>query len=175
MATEVVHEYHEYWGYFNLNFRSILIGLAIFLLIFRWLRQPRHENLPPGPSGWPVFGYVLNLGVKLYRTGAQPFELFTQLSRTYGKVYCMYLGSQRVVILNGHECIREAFQNPLLNDRPVLQDQTEANTGKHVRLNPRFIRLSIPPHLALLFHSFIPSFHQIHPPGFVLPIFFFLP
>ena len=133
MATDVAY---ECWGYLNpdlnLNFRSILIGLAIFLLVFRWLLQPRHENLPPGPTGWPVFGYLLNLGVTLYRTGAQPFELFTQLSHTYGKVYCMYLGSQRVVILNGHECIREAFQNPLLNDRPVLQNQTEANTGKHL-------------------------------------------
>ena len=57
MATEIVR---EYWGYFNSNFRSILIGFAIFLLIFRWLRQPRHENLPPGPTGWPVFGHLLN-------------------------------------------------------------------------------------------------------------------
>ena len=117
--------------YIFANIRSILVGLCIFLAVFWLLRKPRHKHLPPGPTGVPVFGYLLHLGTSLYRTGAQPFELFTQLSHTYGKVYCMYLGSQRVVILNGYECIKEAFQNPLLNDRPRMAVEPEANRGKY--------------------------------------------
>ena len=32
-----------------------------------------------------------------------------QLSQTYGPVFTVYLGSRRVVVLRGHEAVREAL------------------------------------------------------------------
>ena len=40
------------------------------------------------------------------------------LTNKYGKVYSMYMGSKLVIMLNDQEAIREAFQSPVLNDRP---------------------------------------------------------
>ena len=113
-------------GYVDVS--TLLIGAGIFLVIFWWLKQyAKYQNLPPGPTGWPLLGYLPNLGISMYRSGKQPFHLFANLADTYGKVYSMYMGSRLVIILNGHEGIKEAFMNKLLNDRPHFG--SEVNTG----------------------------------------------
>ena len=113
-------------GYVDVH--TLLITAGIFLVIFWWMRQhAKYQNLPPGPNGWPLLGYLPNLGISLYRSGKQPFHLFADLANKYGKVYSMYLGSRLVIILNGHEEIKEAFMNQLLNDRPHFG--SEVNTG----------------------------------------------
>ena len=116
-------------GYVDVT--TLLISAGIFLVIFWRLKQyARYQNLPPGPAGWPILGYLPNLGISQYRSGKQPFHLFTDLGNKYGKVYSMYMGSRLVIILNGHESIKEAFMNQLLNDRPAVNIQSEANTGR---------------------------------------------
>ena len=120
-------------GYVDVT--TLLISAGIFLVGFWWLKQNakyRYQNLPPGPVGWPLLGYLPNLGISLYRSGKQPFHLFTDLANKYGKVYSMYMGSRLVIILNGHEGIKEAFMNQLLNDRPHIG--SEVNTGIFVIL-----------------------------------------
>ena len=116
-------------GYVDVT--TLLISAGIFLVIFWRLKQyASYQNLPPGPTGWPLLGYLPNLGISLYRSGKQPFHLFTDLANNYGKVYSMFMGSRLVIILNGHESIKEAFMNQLLNDRPAVNIQSEANTGR---------------------------------------------
>ena len=117
----------------NLDLRTILIGLGIFLAFFLWLRKPKYHNLPPGPIGWPLLGYIPNLGYGMYKTGRQPYQLMADLTNKYGKVYSMYMGSKLVIMLNEQEAIREAFQSPILNDRPsgITPGVTShTNTGK---------------------------------------------
>ena len=122
---------------------TLLISAGFFLVIFWWMKQyVRYQNLPPGPTGWPLLGYLPNLGILLYRSGKPPFHLFADLSNTYGEVYSMYMGSRLVIILNGHESIKEAFMNQLLNDRPAFNHQSEVNTGileslRFTRCTPR--------------------------------------
>lgn len=59
---------------------------------------------PPGPIPWPVLGDLALLGQ--YEV---PFEGFTQLSKIYGDVYSLTLGTTRCVIVNNLDMIKEVL------------------------------------------------------------------
>lgn len=59
---------------------------------------------PPGPVPWPILGNLALLGQ--YEV---PFEGFTALSKIYGDVYSLTLGSTRCVVINSLEVIKEAL------------------------------------------------------------------
>jgi cytochrome P450 family 307 subfamily A len=59
---------------------------------------------PPGPLPLPIIG---NLG--LLGKYAVPFEGFSALSRIYGKVYSLTLGTIRCVIVNDLDTIKEVL------------------------------------------------------------------
>ncbi|XP_058811314.1 cytochrome P450 307a1-like [Topomyia yanbarensis] len=58
----------------------------------------------PGPMPWPILGSLGILGK--YEV---PFEGFTALARKYGDVYSMTLGSNRCLVVNSLELIREVL------------------------------------------------------------------
>ncbi|KAG7480377.1 cytochrome P450 2F3-like [Solea senegalensis] len=92
----------------------LVAGLILGLL---WLIRQRKSGgqcrLPPGPSGLPVVGNVLQLDKKA------PFKTFLKLSESYGPVMTLHLGPQRVVVLVGYDAIKEA-----------LVDQADDFTGR---------------------------------------------
>lgn len=59
---------------------------------------------PPGPIPWPVLGNLALLGQY-----AVPFEGFTALSKIYGDVYSLTLGTTRCVVVNNLEIIKEVL------------------------------------------------------------------
>lgn len=59
---------------------------------------------PPGPIPWPVLGNLALLGQY-----AVPFEGFTALSKIYGDVYSLTLGTTRCVVVNSLEIIKEVL------------------------------------------------------------------
>uniref|UniRef100_A0A8C8SA38 unspecific monooxygenase n=1 Tax=Pelusios castaneus TaxID=367368 RepID=A0A8C8SA38_9SAUR len=60
-------------------------------------------KLPPGPLPFPVIGNTLQLNKKNL---PQHIE---ELSETYGPIFTIYLGSERVVVLYGYETVKEAL------------------------------------------------------------------
>ncbi|XP_058444564.1 cytochrome P450 307a1-like [Malaya genurostris] len=58
----------------------------------------------PGPMPWPILGSLGILGK--YEV---PFEGFTALARKYGDVYSLTLGSNRCLVVNSLELIREVL------------------------------------------------------------------
>ncbi len=58
--------------------------------------------MPDGPLGLPVIGYIPFMGRKPYLT-------FVRLTRRYGSIFSVRLGTKLVVVLNGRKAIREAF------------------------------------------------------------------
>nr|XP_042905131.1 uncharacterized protein LOC107448862 [Parasteatoda tepidariorum] len=82
------------------------IWIAVFIIfviyVFKRFIQSLLKNLPPGPIGLPIVGYIpfLNKDVHLK---------FTELSKKYGEVFSVRLGSKLVVVLNGTISIKEAF------------------------------------------------------------------
>ena len=85
-------------------------GLAVLVLWYAnavWSRR----RLPPGPLGIPLLGYI-------------PFiprdygDTLMSLTRTYGKVFTLRLGSEDVVFVADFELLRTCMQSDLFNYRP---------------------------------------------------------
>ncbi|XP_062818193.1 cytochrome P450 2G1 isoform X1 [Anolis carolinensis] len=80
------------------------ISLGIFLvLISAWKWRHKEGRFPPGPMPLPFFGNLLQLNPKDLP------KSFLALSHKYGTVYTLYLGPRRVVVLCGHEALKEAL------------------------------------------------------------------
>lgn len=59
---------------------------------------------PPGPIPWPVLGNLAMLGQ--YKV---PFEGFSAISKIYGDVYSLTLGTTRCVVVNNLEIMKEVL------------------------------------------------------------------
>ncbi|XP_056297234.1 cytochrome P450 2G1-like [Pseudoliparis swirei] len=87
----------------ELSVTWFLVGLISALLWLFKLRSRRHVCLPPGPTGLPFVGNLLQLDK------SAPFKTMLKLSESYGPVMTVYLGPQRVVILVGFDAVKEAL------------------------------------------------------------------
>uniref|UniRef100_A0A670IPL6 Cytochrome P450 family 2 subfamily G member 2 n=1 Tax=Podarcis muralis TaxID=64176 RepID=A0A670IPL6_PODMU len=86
---------------------ALSIFLAIcgscLLLISAWKRMHKEGKLPPGPTPLPFIGNLLQIKT------SEPFKSFLALQKKYGPVFTVYLGPRRVVVLCGHEAVKEAL------------------------------------------------------------------
>ncbi|MCJ8730262.1 hypothetical protein PDJAM_G00182300 [Pangasius djambal] len=129
----------------DVEFPSVpFIFFTLFIIIvFYLLRQYRLSkhlfvNIPPGPKPLPVVGNFGSLFVppfilKLFARKAEEYEQkrasplspqvgLMELSKVYGNMYSLFVGSQLVVVLNGYELIRDALSNhaEVFSDRPDI-------------------------------------------------------
>ncbi|XP_015919915.1 cytochrome P450 2J6-like [Parasteatoda tepidariorum] len=92
---------------------EIIIGvivLAVVYLITTAIR--RHgKKYPPGPYGLPLFGYAPFLTEK-------PYLKFIEISKQYGDIFSISMGTERWVILNSADAIKEALLKPEFLNRP---------------------------------------------------------
>uniref|UniRef100_A0A671WVS3 Cytochrome P450, family 2, subfamily Y, polypeptide 3 n=1 Tax=Sparus aurata TaxID=8175 RepID=A0A671WVS3_SPAAU len=86
---------------FSVTFMSA--GLLVVLLWLLILKSRRQMCLPPGPSGLPVIGNLLQLDKRA------PFKTLLKLSESYGPVMTLNLGRQRIVVLVGYDAVKEAL------------------------------------------------------------------
>jgi 26-hydroxylase len=77
--------------------------------LWRWWKLSR--NLPPGPYGYPIVGYLPRIKRDFH-------EELTALSVKYGSVFSVKLGSELIVVLSDHKIIREAFRREEFACRP---------------------------------------------------------
>ncbi|XP_078517155.1 cytochrome P450 2G1-like isoform X2 [Lissotriton helveticus] len=95
---------------------AVTLFLAIcicFIFLLSWRRKNTCNNLPPGPYPFPFIGNALQL------SGGEVVQILQRLSKTYGPVFTVYMGSRRVVVLWGYEAVKEA-----------LVDQAEEFSGR---------------------------------------------
>ncbi|OXB55485.1 hypothetical protein ASZ78_016456 [Callipepla squamata] len=86
---------------------EVLVAAASFCVLLlltqsRRQRVPKGLRSPPGPRGLPLLGSVLELR-------KNPHLVLTQMSRKYGDVMEVTIGSQPVVVLSGLETIKQAL------------------------------------------------------------------
>ncbi|XP_065589697.1 cytochrome P450 1A4 [Cyrtonyx montezumae] len=86
---------------------EVLVAAATFcvlLLLTQTRRQhvPKGLQSPPGPRGLPLLGSVLELR-------KDPHLVLTRMSRKYGDVMQVTIGSRPVVVLSGLETIKQAL------------------------------------------------------------------
>ncbi|KAL8219998.1 UNVERIFIED_CONTAM: Cytochrome P450 2G1 [Gekko kuhli] len=84
---------------------TIFLGLCLAYLVVlaAWKRMHQEGKLPPGPAPLPFIGNLLHVSTK------ETFKSFLALRDKYGPVFTVYLGPRRVVVLCGHEAVKEAL------------------------------------------------------------------
>ncbi|KAM3930483.1 cytochrome P450 2C5-like [Leptodactylus fuscus] len=90
-----------------------VITPVVFFVIFLFLvklcsilwKPSKNEKFPPGPNALPLIGNLHIFDTK------NPSKTFTQLSNTFGPVFSIQLGMQKVVVLYGCDAVKDALVN----------------------------------------------------------------
>ena len=93
----------------------IFCFLLSFILLAAVRSKRRSTLLPPGPPGWPIIGNILQIG-------KAPHRSLADLSRIYGSVMSLRLGSLTTVIISSPEAAREVLKthDQVLSGRIIL-------------------------------------------------------
>lgn len=100
-------------GLYLLYIILILLLVIYFKLIYKCKRGVKVSlevtkadvlPQPPGPFPWPILGNLALLGQ--YKV---PFEGFSAISKIYGDVYSLTLGTTRCVVVNHLDIIKEVL------------------------------------------------------------------
>lgn len=87
---------------------TFVAGFWIFKKIKEW------QNLPPGPWGLPIVGYLP------FIDRYHPHITLTNLSKTYGAIYGLKMGSIYAVVLSDHKLVRDTFSKDSFSGRAPL-------------------------------------------------------
>ncbi|RVE69524.1 hypothetical protein OJAV_G00078870 [Oryzias javanicus] len=106
---------------------TTVIGV-VFLLLVLYLSSASKDlwKDPPGPRPLPLLGNLLQLDPK------RPYKALCELSKSYGPVFTVYFGIQKVVVLAGYKTVKEALINNAeeFGDRdisPIFQDMNQGH------------------------------------------------
>ncbi|XP_011791901.1 PREDICTED: cytochrome P450 2G1 [Colobus angolensis palliatus] len=81
----------------------LALCLSCLLIPIAWKQMNKAGKLPPGLTPIPFLGNLLQV-----RTDAT-FQSFMKLREKYGPVFTVYMGLRPVVVLCGHEAVKEAL------------------------------------------------------------------
>ncbi|KAM4042277.1 cytochrome P450 2K4-like [Anomaloglossus baeobatrachus] len=87
---------------------TVLLFLITFIfvaIVAHKQKERVHPNYPPGPKPWPIIGNIPILNVQ------KPYLSFQELAKTYGPVYSITIGVQKMVVLCGYDVVKEALVN----------------------------------------------------------------
>eukprot|EP00079_Xenopus_tropicalis_P025900 XP_012819509.1 PREDICTED: cytochrome P450 2K4-like [Xenopus tropicalis] len=98
---------------------TILLSAFICLLLgFVLVGNKRHiyRKFPPGPRALPFIGNIQMIYVK------QPYKTLLELSKTYGSIFSIQVGTEKMVVLCGYDTVKDALLNypDDFADRPAL-------------------------------------------------------
>ncbi|CAM6093073.1 unnamed protein product [Calypogeia fissa] len=93
---------------------ATVAALLAALLIPRRALLRRHGQLPPGPRGWPILGSLPSLGTL-------PHQSLYKLSKEYGPLMVLSLGSVRTLVVTSHMYAREILKthDKMMASRPI--------------------------------------------------------
>jgi len=83
-------------------YNSIALLVVLLIIILRLARNSHQSRLPPGPKRWPIIGNIHLLGSK-------PHCSLANLSKTYGPLMSLRLGSATIVVISSPDVAKEMF------------------------------------------------------------------
>ncbi|WCJ22836.1 Cytochrome P450 76T24 [Euphorbia peplus] len=89
-----------------MDYLSLLFVLFLTLALFLHFSKSKRKNslsLPPCPIGFPIIGNILEMGTN-------PHKSLANLSKTYGPILSLKLGSLTAIVISSPEFTKEAFQ-----------------------------------------------------------------
>ncbi|XP_078517296.1 cytochrome P450 2G1-like [Lissotriton helveticus] len=75
------------------------------LLLTSWKTHQKRQRLPPGPTPLPFLGTLGKIKPHLL------YKTFIELSKEYGPVFTVWMGSAPVVVLCGYDTVKDALVN----------------------------------------------------------------
>ncbi|KAG9494690.1 hypothetical protein GDO78_002175 [Eleutherodactylus coqui] len=87
---------------------SLLLSAVVILFlanVFRNQKKYKYANFPPGPKALPLIG-----NLHLINT-MNPQKSFMEIAKTYGTVFSIQLGTQKLVVLCGYDTVKDALIN----------------------------------------------------------------
>ncbi|XP_034755255.1 cytochrome P450 2K1-like isoform X1 [Etheostoma cragini] len=107
---------------------ALLVLLLIYLISSSSFSSHNEGKEPPGPRPLPILGNLLQLDLE------KPYNTLLKLSKTYGSVFTVYFGPQKVVVLAGYKTVKEALVNHAeeFGDRGAVQIVEDFNSGHGV-------------------------------------------
>ncbi|KAH6787251.1 hypothetical protein C2S52_006803 [Perilla frutescens var. hirtella] len=99
-----------------MNYSWFSVGVGVLVMTWTWLSWWRRRKLPPGPFPLPVVGNLLDLG-------RRPHDSLTELSRKYGPLMSIHLGSLYTVVVSSPEMAKEILQKhgQVFSGRPIAE------------------------------------------------------
>ncbi|KAL2101316.1 hypothetical protein ACEWY4_003077 [Coilia grayii] len=106
----------------------LLVAALLLLLAYLYAAgngSTEKGKEPPGPKRLPILGNLLQLDLQ------KPYETLCELSKTYGSVFTVHFGPQKIVILSGYKTVKEALVSRAeeFGDRGVSPIFKELNNG----------------------------------------------
>ncbi|XP_071703016.1 geraniol 8-hydroxylase-like [Rutidosis leptorrhynchoides] len=92
----------------------VLSSIVFFFILLHGIKLHRNRRMPPGPTGLPIIGNLLDLGPK-------PHESLAKLSKKHGPLMTIRLGSITSVVASTPYAARE-----------ILQRNDESCSGRNV-------------------------------------------
>ncbi|XP_075717021.1 cytochrome P450 2K4-like isoform X1 [Rhinoderma darwinii] len=87
---------------------TVLLLIVFCIFFVKFFNKPKDnlfKNFPPGPKPLPIIGNLHILNFK------RPYKTFIELSKKYGPVFSVQIGSQKIVLLCGYETVKDALVN----------------------------------------------------------------
>ncbi|KAK2656918.1 hypothetical protein Ddye_009970 [Dipteronia dyeriana] len=115
-----------------MDYMLLLLGISFVLACIHFLTKSLGAtkfgpvNLPPGPCPFPVIGNILKLGNK-------PHQALTDLSKTYGPIMTLKLGSITTIVISSPHVAKEALQthDHALSSRTIPDGVRSLDHHKH--------------------------------------------
>nr|ALT04746.1 CYP76 [Beta vulgaris] len=108
-----------------MEYYTITLLFIIFTISIFGTKILSKSKLPPGPTPWPIIGNILELG-KL------PHQAVDKLSKTYGPILSLKLGSITTIVISSPEIVKEMFleHDLALSSRPSPDASRVGNHNK---------------------------------------------
>ncbi|KAK4343464.1 hypothetical protein RND71_036558 [Anisodus tanguticus] len=116
-------------------FFPLFVALLIIILSFRLLKSKKNGKniLPPGPLGLPFIGNLHQFD------SLTPHLYFWKLSKKYGKIFSLNLGSSTMVVISSANLAKEVtkLQDLTFCSRPsILGQQKLSYNGQDIAFSP---------------------------------------
>ncbi|CAM6128997.1 unnamed protein product [Calypogeia fissa] len=145
--------------------------LLVGLLFRRKGSQSKRRQLPPGPGGWPILGCLPSLS-------ASAHESFYELSKQYGPLMFMRLGSVKTLVVTSSKFAEKILKthDKIMSSRPAFIVTSEIFLGADIGFAPygqhwRYLRQVCT--LGLLTPTHINQFREIRE-GEVMAVLHFI-
>uniref|UniRef100_A0A8C3U169 CP2J2 protein n=1 Tax=Catharus ustulatus TaxID=91951 RepID=A0A8C3U169_CATUS len=100
---------HFLWD--SITLQTFLISLFVFLLVADYMKNRNPRNFPPTPFRLPFLGHIYLMD---FKDPEHPLQIKTlsiyvlsQLSKRYGDIFGIHMGSMKFVMVNGMRLVRE--------------------------------------------------------------------